>query len=190
VVDGGGEKWEKTGETGVEPALPSLSDLPGGPCFMGRFAHSLDDKRRVAIPKAFREELGRHRGAPSGRPEFGPNSTFFVIPAFSDPCLWLYTDVQFQELKVRLQKMQDPVFGVGSEAIRAFRREVFSRGTKVAPDKQGRIALPPELCSYVGIDKEIVFLGVDEHIELWSPAAEQLKDDPEKFRKLSRELLG
>ncbi|MEZ0228158.1 MAG: division/cell wall cluster transcriptional repressor MraZ [Planctomycetota bacterium] len=179
MVDGGGEKWEKQEGQAFEPALPSLSDLPGGPCFMGRFAHSLDDKRRVAIPKAFREEL-----------KLGPNSTFFVIPAFSDPCLWLYTDIQFQELKARLQKMQDPVYGVGSEAIRAFRREVFSRGAKVAPDKQGRIALPPELCGYVGIDKEIVFLGVDEHIELWSPLAEQLKDDPERFRKLSKELLG
>jgi len=161
------------------PALPSLSDLPGGPLFMGRYAHSLDDKRRVAIPKVFREEL-----------KLDENTIFFAIPAFSDPCLYLYTEAQFRELKARLAKMQEPSFGVGDEAIRKFRREIFSRGAKLSPDKQGRVVLPPDLCAFVGIEKDVIFLGVDDHIELWSPAQEQLTADPEGFRRLSKGLLG
>jgi MraZ protein len=160
-----------------KPSFPSVSDVEG-PCFMGRFAHSLDDKRRVAIPKAFRDQLTKDDG-----------ESFFLIPAF-DPCLWLFTERRFKELKVRLAKMQESGYGVGAASVRAFFREIFSRGARLTPDKQGRIALPPELCTGVGIEKDVVFLGVDERVELWSPRAEEVKDDPERLRRLSKELLG
>src|SRR4051812_47021 len=55
VVEPGGETWG-TGEGPGNPVLPDVADVPG-PCFLGRFAHTLDDKRRVAIPKTFREEI-------------------------------------------------------------------------------------------------------------------------------------
>jgi MraZ protein len=170
--------WENGGE--AEPRaklLPDISDV-AGPCFLGRFAHTLDEKRRVAIPKTFREELTAADG-----------ESFFLFPAF-DPCLWMFTERRFKELKTRLTRMQDPSYGVGDTKIRAFRREIFSRCAKLTPDKQGRIALPPELCKAVGIDKEVVFLGVDERIELWAPGAEDVRDDPERLRRLSREILG
>ncbi len=170
--------WENGGaKEPPRPLLPDVSDV-AGPCFVGRYAHTLDDKRRVAIPKAFREELTPEDGA-----------SFFVIPAF-DPCLWLFTERRFKELKSRLSKMQDPGYGVGDSKVRAFRREIFSRCAKLTPDKQSRIALPPELCKAVGIDKEVVFFGVDERVELWSPEAEDVKDDPLRLMRLSKELLG
>jgi MraZ protein len=177
-VEPGGAMWELgRGEASV-PVLPDVSDVPG-PCFLGRFAHTLDDKRRVSLPKAFREELDEGRDGAS----------YFLIPAF-DPCLWLFTEARFTEFKSRIAKMAESGYGVGDSKVRAFRREIFSRCAKLAPDKQGRIALPPELCRTVGIDKEVVFLGVDERVELWSPRAEQVKDDPDRLWRLSRELIG
>lgn len=177
VVESGGEKWETKEKQGLGSALPSVSDVPG-PTFMGRFAHTVDDKRRVAIPKSFREELKTEA-----------NPTLYLIPSV-DPCLWLQTEPRFHAFKARIAEMSARTLGVGDEAIRTLKREIFSRGGKVSPDKQGRIVLPPELCATVGIDKDVVFLGVDEHIELWSPAAEQLRDDPERLRRLSKEILG
>jgi MraZ protein len=154
-----------------------VGDVPG-PLFLGRYAHTLDDKRRVAIPKSFREELDPERDGAS----------FFLIQAL-DPCLWLFTERRFRAFRERLA--QETNFkGVGDSRVRALRREIFSRSTKLSPDKQGRIALPPELCASVGIDREVVFLGVDEKVELWTPAAEEVRDDPERFRRLSKEIMG
>jgi MraZ protein len=187
VVDGSGEKWETAAGQPDRPAeekpflkdFPDVSDLPDAPFFTGRYAHTLDDKRRVAIPKAFRALL-----------KVDQAPTLFVIPAFSDKCLYLYSAPQFIEVKTRLEALAKHTYGVGDEKTRAFKRQVFSRCVQVSPDKQGRIALPVEVCKFVGIDKEIVFLGVDDHIELWSEKAEQLKDNPEEFRRISKELLG
>jgi len=174
-VESGGAMWETEKPEGPTPSLPDVSDVPG-PCFLGRYAHSLDEKRRVSLPKVFRDELGE-------------GTSLYLIPAF-DPCLWVFTEPRFAEFKKRISKMQEPGFGTGDSKVRAFRREIFSRCAKVTLDKQGRVALPPELCKGVGIDKEVVFLGVDERIELWSPRAEEVKDDPDRLWRLSRELIG
>ena len=41
---------------------------------------------------------------------------------------------------------------------------------EAAPDKQGRILLPPPLREHAGLDKEVVVIGVGDYAELWEPA--------------------
>ena len=86
--------------------------------------------------------------------------------------------------------MADSGFGQGHQKVRALRRDIFSGSTKLVPDKQGRIALPEDACRRAGIEREVVFMGVDEKIELWSPRADEVRDDPERLRKLAAELIG
>ena len=48
-------------------------------------------------------------------------------------------------------------------------RRVFVGGAfDCACDKQGRILIPPTLRQYAGLEKEIVLVGVLDHLEIWS----------------------
>jgi MraZ protein len=48
-------------------------------------------------------------------------------------------------------------------------RLLFSDAFDVAPDKQGRIGLRKDMCEEVGIDGEVVIIGVLNRMEIWAP---------------------
>ena len=188
---GGGARWGSGGTAGADPAegprpgalppkpaLPNVGDVPG-PCFVGRFVHALDEKRRIALPKALRDEIDETRDGAS----------FFLVPGL-DLCLWLFTQKRFEAFSQRLRALKEQAAGEGHKNLRALIRDMFSGTNKLASDKQGRISLPEEACRRVGIEREVVFLGVDEKIELWSPRAEEVREDPERLLRLGRELIG
>ena len=62
----------------------------------------------------------------------------------------------------------------------------------VTPDaKLGRITVPRELLDKAGIEKEVVFLGVDYKVEIW--AKEELEGgslSPEEFRMMGKKIAG
>jgi MraZ protein len=161
----------------VKLTIPNVADVEG-PVYLGRFAHTLDDKRRVAIPKTYREQIDPVRDGES----------YYVMQAL-DPCLWLFTEKRFDAFRKRLAG-ETNYAGVGDSRVRALRRELFSRCEKLTPDKQGRISLSLEICGPVGINRDVVFCGVEEKVELWSPAREEVKDDPERLERLSKEIMG
>lgn len=188
----GGAEWEPSGTAGADPEggsrsatpppalriLPNVGDVPG-PCFVGRYVHQLDEKRRIALPKALRDEIDEARDG----------GAFFLVPGL-DLCLSLFTQKRFEAFGKRLREFKDGSAGEGHKNLRALIRDIFSGTTKLTSDKQGRISLPEEACKRVGIEREVVFLGVDEKIELWSPRAEEVRDDPERLLRLGRELIG
>jgi MraZ protein len=49
-------------------------------------------------------------------------------------------------------------------------RSFFGGTTEVRPDKQGRVALPPNLREYAGLDREVVLVGLFSRIEIWDRA--------------------
>ena len=62
----------------------------------------------------------------------------------------------------------------------------------VVPDaKLGRITIPREILDKAGIDKEVVFLGVDYKVEIW--AKEEIEGgrlSADEFRMLGRKISG
>ncbi len=116
--------------------------------FLGRYAHSLDTKGRLAIPARFREALGAEA----------------VITRGIDRCLSLYPMSAWQPLaeKVSALSISDP-------DARAFRRMVFAEAAYVEFDRQGRILIPPDLRRYAGLDREAVVVGMHTYVEIWTP---------------------
>jgi MraZ protein len=116
--------------------------------FLGRHHHSLDTKGRLAIPARFRDELAGG----------------VVLTRGIDRCLSLYPLAEWEPLaaKVNGLPLSDP-------DARAFRRLVFSEAVDLSLDGQGRILLPPELRGYAGIEREVVVIGVNAYLEIWSP---------------------
>jgi len=117
--------------------------------FLGRYAHTVDAKGRLAIPARFREEL----------------AAGVVLTRGIDRCLALYPMATWLPLaeKVSGLPITDP-------DARTFRRMVFAEAVDLELDAQGRILLPPELRQYAEIDRDAYVVGVNTSIEIWSPS--------------------
>ena len=117
----------------------------------GTFNRSLDDKLRVAIPKGLRAAIGDAEGA-----------MLYVAPG-TDDSLALYTEDAFARLAERLATVSPT-----HQDVRAFRRLFYARAQRVELDGQGRVRIPQELAELASLKKDIVLLGVHDHLELWA----------------------
>ncbi len=116
----------------------------------GTFHRSLDDKLRFAIPRSFRDAVG-----------LSDNATLYVTPG-TDGSLELYSEEAFSQLAAQLE------LGPGNtREVRAFSRLFFSQVQRVELDKLGRVRLTTELVRLAALGKEIVLVGVRDHMELW-----------------------
>jgi MraZ protein len=112
----------------------------------GTHPRSLDDKKRLALPRRLREQLG------------DPH-TLFVTPG-PDQCLWLCTQDGLERLAEKMDQASDV-------EARVFRRLYFAQTEAVDVDRNGRILLPERLAQFAGLQHEVVLLGVRDHLELW-----------------------
>jgi MraZ protein len=117
----------------------------------GTHPRTLDDKKRVALPKRVRELLQDPQ-------------TLYVTPG-PDQSLWLYTQIGLEELSGKL----DQTPATDAEA-RVFRRLYFAQTEAVDVDRSGRILIPDRLMEFAGLKHEVVLLGVRDHLELWDAA--------------------
>jgi len=80
--------------------------------------------------------------------------------------LAIYTEEAFAQLAERLATASPT-----QRDVRAFTRLFYARAQRVELDKQGRIRVPPVLVELAGLENEVVLLGVQDHLELWSAEA-------------------
>jgi MraZ protein len=115
---------------------------------LGEFEHTIDDKGRITIPAKFRGRL----------------ASDLVVTKGIDPCLWLYPAEVWADLAQEINNLP-----LTNPQAREFRRQMFGGASDVAPDKQGRVNLPPYLREYANIDKQAVIIGLYDHCEIWNP---------------------
>jgi MraZ protein len=113
----------------------------------GEYRHNLDGKRRVSIPARLRGSVKR-----------------FVLAQGLKECLSLYTEDAWKRL---LSKLQDLPVSNKAQA-RAFKRLLISGAMSADVDGQGRLLVPDSLGRYAGIEKDVMVLGMETHIELWA----------------------
>ena len=118
--------------------------------FRGRFEYTIDPKGRVNIPSRFREQLS----------DTGLETV--VITNYSG-CLYAYPTGEWDRIEQKLASKASSV----NKKKNAFVRFFVGGAFEVAPDKQGRILIPPSLRSYAGLDREIVILGMPNRFEIW-----------------------
>ena len=58
-----------------------------------------------------------------------------------------------------------------SREARELQRFFFSGAGDAVPDKQGRVLVPPQLAEQAGLEREVVVVGVYDHLEIWDPNA-------------------
>ncbi len=114
----------------------------------GTHPRTLDDKKRLALPKRIREHLGEVE-------------QMFVTPG-PDQCLWIFTQAGLEKLAEKL----DQAPATDAEA-RVFRRLFFAQMEAVDIDGSGRVLVPDRLATFGGLQRDVVLIGVRDHLELW-----------------------
>ena len=113
----------------------------------GEFSHSIDAKGRLIIPSKFREILGDN----------------FVITKGNSGNLFVFSNEQFSALYEKMVSL--PLFD--EEAQKPIRK-FLSSAFEAEEDNQGRVLLPKELVKHAGIEKNMVFVGVGNRVEIWA----------------------
>lgn len=141
--------------------------------FLGQYHHSIDAKGRLIVPAKFREGLGAH----------------FIATKGLDACLFLYPQAEWRIFEAKLKQL--PLTNTGA---RKFVRFFFAGAVECEPDNQGRILLPAHLREYAGLQKDVVSIGVNNRIEIWSKAGWDAyccaEDDIGEELALEMEKLG
>ena len=120
--------------------------------FRGRYEHTIDPKGRLALPSAFKKELGEE--------------LFVVITHISSPCLVAYPIVEWQRFEERLAKL--PQF---EPSVMTLRRLYVGGAIECAIDKQGRVLIPPVLREYARLERDAYWVGAMRTLEIWSKPA-------------------
>jgi len=120
--------------------------IVGNCMFIGEYAHNLDDKGRLAIPKKFRQAI-----------QIGA-----VVTRGLDNCLFLYTKSEWQKLAEKLANLP-----FAQANTRAFARLMLAGAMDVEVDKQGRIMLPEYLRTFADLHKTIIVAGLYNRLEIW-----------------------
>jgi len=114
--------------------------------FIGEYEHSLDEKKRVSLPKAFRAALGRK----------------VVMTRGLDNCLFVYSRSAWEKVAEKLQELS-----FVQADTRGFSRFMLSGAAEVEVDGAGRILIPEHQKAFAGLKKTIIFAGVSDRVEIW-----------------------
>jgi MraZ protein len=146
--------------------------------FRGLHEHLLDEKGRLAFPAELRAALEA----------LGTPDHFVLTQSLYEPCLVAMTESDFAAQADRIATLP-----ASNPAVMEFKRVVIASSSTVSIDRAGRVSVPRELRHYAGLEREVVWAGVIDKVELWSKArwdernAARLQN-PEALEKLRRTL--
>lgn len=113
---------------------------------IGEYTHTIDTKKRLAIPARLRKDLGKRA----------------VITRGLDNCLFVFPSKQWQTLVQKLGKLP-----LGQSSARGFIRLMLGGAMDVELDGLGRILIPDYLKKYASLKKNVVIAGLYNRIEIW-----------------------
>ena len=137
---------------------------------IGEYSHTIDAKKRLAIPSKLRKELGERA----------------VLTRVLDTCLFLYPEQEWKKLTEKLGELP-----VGQASTRSFLRLMLAGAVEVELDQLGRILVPDYLKEYAGLKQRVVITGVYNRLEIWDEEKwGNYKGDVEKNTDMIAEKLG
>lgn len=138
--------------------------------FLGTHHPRLDDKGRLFLPAKFRDELAEG----------------LVITKGQEHCLYVWPKSEFLRVTEALRQAS-----ITNKAVRDYGRVFFASGHDDAPDKQGRIVVPPALRAYADLTRDCTVVGANSRVEIWDSAAWEryLTDQEQSFADVSEEVL-
>lgn len=118
----------------------------------GEYKCKLDAKSRIVFPAKVKHSL------PEG------SSCEFIVQKGFEQCLKLYPMSEFDKIRSEIVKLND--FNVNE---RRLKRQLFRDIVQVDLDCVGRILFPKSVLVHAGVKKEMIIIGMGNHLEIWDP---------------------
>lgn len=138
--------------------------------FYGSYFHVLDEKNRLYLPSKLRQNAGER---------------LYILKGY-DGTLAIYTEESFKKYTEELSTLS-----FANPLSRDVSRVALSSVYELEFDKANRIQIPTALIERYEITKDVVVLGVIDHIELWSKDKWEnyLKENEKDFEEKSEQLF-
>jgi len=145
--------------------------------FIGQFPARLDAKNRLFLPAAFRKAL-QAEGA----------MTLVIRKDFFEDCIVVYPYAKWQEeiaaVRAKLNRFDN--------AQQMVYRKLVSEALEIQLDGSGRLLVPKGLLDRVGISQDVLFVGMEQTIEIWAAGSANAEADQNFMtdQKFADELKG
>lgn len=143
--------------------------------FIGDFECKADAKGRIVLSAAFKKALAEGE------------DRFVVRKDLFEECLVMYPYSYWEEELLKIRQRLNPY----DREHKQFLRDFFRATAEVSLDSNGRFLIPKRLMEQVSAERDVVLIGVDRYIELWSKEAYlAMNDDPDQLANQAQSLLG
>ena len=124
--------------------------------FIGRFSAKIDAKNRVFLPSSFRKTVIA-----------AAEESLVIRKDYFENCLVIYP---MSEWKAEVERVRQRLnrFDVRQQMVY---RQLLSEAQEVQIDSSGRILIAKQQLEKVGIQQDVVFVGMQQVIELWDAKA-------------------
>ena len=144
--------------------------------FIGRFSAKIDAKNRVFLPSSFRKTVIA-----------AAEESLVIRKDYFENCLVIYP---LSEWRAEVERVRQRLnrFDVRQQMVY---RQLLSEAQEVQIDSSGRILISKQQLEKVGIKQDVVFVGMQQVIELWD--ANAVADNNEGFiseQEFAKELMN
>ena len=130
--------------------------------FFGSYQHNLDAKGRLLLPSRFRNEAG---------------NLLYIMKGF-DGALSIFKEVDFKKL---VDNIENHPFN--KKDSRDYIRVQLASVREMEVDSLGRILIPKEILNKYHLGREVIVIGVGDHIEIWN------REDYERYEQETNEAF-
>lgn len=117
---------------------------------IGEYKHTIDAKKRMALPAKFRKELG----------------STVVLTYGLDKCLFVYSISEWERVMEKLSSLS-----MGQASTRGFNRFMLAGAVETDVDSLGRVVIPDFLKEFASLTESVVVAGVHPRAEIWDEGA-------------------
>jgi MraZ protein len=144
--------------------------------FIGEYNCKVDSKGRIVLPSSFKKQM-----AP------GSQDKFVVKKDLFETCLVMYPIEEWIRQTEIIRKKLNPY----NREHNLLLRGLYKGMDELKLDNMNRLLLPKKLLTLVEITGEVVLLGQDEKIEIWSADKyNKLSEGKDDFAALAEKILG
>lgn len=145
--------------------------------FIGRFSAKIDAKNRVFLPSSFRKTVIA-----------AAEESLVIRKDYFENCLVIYP---MSEWRAEVERVRQRLnrFDVRQQMVY---RQLLSEAQEVQIDSSGRILISKQQLEKVGIKQDVVFVGMQQVIELWDAKAVET-DSTQGFiseQEFAKELMN
>lgn len=123
--------------------------------YYGSYHTALDDAGRMNIPRRIRETMERL-----------DHYTWYITPGLNGN-LYLYSREEWSKQLAR--NLEN--YGQMDQRRHEFFSFSYGLTSETRVDRQGRMPIPLQLRESLGIEREVVLVGVQDRLELWNKSA-------------------